>query len=318
MAGCSSAAVDDLSTVPLVALNMTVRKQLSLYLNPRTMVAADWTMVAEAMGFSYLEITNYQTVPNPTERVLNDWQACSTEASVGNLLSILEKVERKDVVEDLRPLMEEDVKKYHESLKKRAIRPLQVPEVDSCIPRTPERSGLTLEDDPDGSPELFDAFICYCKSDITFVHEMIRELEQTDYRLKLCVFDRNVLPGSCVWTITSELIERRGDNNASLLRFLFLDFSSYGFHCGDYVCRCKRMVVVISDEYIESDACDFQTKFALSLSPGARNKRLIPVVYKSMTKQFPRILSFLTACDYTNPYTKTWFWERLAKALSLP
>ncbi|XP_077364416.1 myeloid differentiation primary response protein MyD88 isoform X2 [Festucalex cinctus] len=290
MAGCSSAAVDDLSTVPLVALNMTVRKQLSLYLNPRTMVAADWTMVAEAMGFSYLEITNYQTVPNPTERVLNDWQACSTEASVGNLLSILEKVERKDVVEDLRPLMEEDVKKYHESLKKRAIRPLQVPEVDSCIPRTPERSGLTLEDDPDGSPELFDAFICYCKSDITFVHEMIRELEQTDYRLKLCVFDRNVLPGSCVWTITSELIER----------------------------RCKRMVVVISDEYIESDACDFQTKFALSLSPGARNKRLIPVVYKSMTKQFPRILSFLTACDYTNPYTKTWFWERLAKALSLP
>ncbi|XP_077410086.1 myeloid differentiation primary response protein MyD88 [Vanacampus margaritifer] len=291
MAGCSSAtAVDDLSTVPLVALNMTVRKQLSLYLNPRNMVAADWTMVAEAMGFSYLEITNYQTVPNPTERVLEDWQACSTEATVGHLLSILENVERKDVVEDLRPLMEEDVRKYKESLKKRAVRPLQVPEVDSCIPRTPERSGLTLGDDPEGSPELFDAFICYCKSDITFVHEMIRELEQTDHRLKLCVFDRNVLPGSCVWTITSELIEK----------------------------RCKRMVVVISDEYIESDACDFQTKFALSLSPGARNKRLIPVVYKSMTKQFPRILSFLTVCDYTNQYTKTWFWERLAKALSLP
>lgn len=36
----------------------------------------------------------------------------------------------------------------------------------------------------------------------------------------------------------------------------------------DFVCRCKRMVVVISDEYLDSDACDFQTKFALSLSPG--------------------------------------------------
>ncbi|XP_037135388.1 myeloid differentiation primary response protein MyD88 [Syngnathus acus] len=290
MAACCTTVVEDLSTVPLVALNMSVRRTLSLYLNPRTVVAADWTMVAEAMGFSYLEIINYQQVPNPTERLLVDWQACSSEASVGKLLSILEEVERNDVVEELRPLIDDDVRKYHESLKKRAVRPLQVPEVDSCIPRTPELSGLTLGDDPEGSPELFDAFICYCKSDIKFVHEMIRELEQTHYRLKLCVFDRNVLPGSCVWTITGELIEM----------------------------RCKRMVVVISDEYIESEACDFQTKFALSLSPGARNKRLIPVVYKSMTKEFPRILRFLTVCDYTNPYTQTWFWERLAKALSLP
>jgi len=28
------------------------------------------------------------------------------------------------------------------------------------------------------------------------------------------------------------------------------------------------MVVVISDDYLDSDACDFQTKFALSLCPG--------------------------------------------------
>lgn len=38
---------------------------------------------------------------------------------------------------------------------------------------------------------------------------MIQQLEQTDYKLKLCVFDRDVLPGSCVWSITSELIEKR-------------------------------------------------------------------------------------------------------------
>lgn len=40
---------------------------------------------------------------------------------------------------------------------------------------------------------------------------MIQELEQTEFKLKLCVFDRDVLPGSCVWTITSELIEKRCD-----------------------------------------------------------------------------------------------------------
>lgn len=281
----------DLWTVPLIALNVSVRKQLGLYLNPRNTVAPDWMAVAEAMGFTYLEIQNYEACRNPTKAVMENWQARCPDATVGKLLSILsDEVERKDIVEDLRPLIDEDVRKYLENLKKKAEPPLQVPEVDSCLPRTPERFGITLEDDPEGAPELFDAFICYCQSDFEFVHEMIRELEQTECKLKLCVFDRDVLPGSCVWTITSELIEK----------------------------RCKRMVVVVSDEYLDSDACDFQTKFALSLCPGARSKRLIPVKYKPMTKPFPSILRFLTICDYTKPLTQGWFWIRLAKALSLP
>nr|XP_020457941.1 myeloid differentiation primary response protein MyD88 [Monopterus albus] len=288
MAGTDSEV--DLWTIPLIALNVTVRKKLGLYLNPKNTVAADWMAVAEAMDFTYLEIKNYEAFENPTKRVLENWQAQSSDASVGKLLSILTEVERNDILEDLRPLIDEDVRKYLENVKKAAEPPVQVHEVDSCVPRTPERFGITREDDPNGAPELFDAFICYCESDFEFVHEMIRELEQTDYKLKLCVFDRDVLPGSCVWTITSELIEK----------------------------RCKRMVVVISDEYLESEACDFQTKFALSLCPGARNKRLIPVVYKTMTKPFPSILRFLTKCDYTRPCTQSWFWVRLAKALSLP
>lgn len=51
---------------------------------------------------------------------------------------------------------------------------------------------------------------------------------------------------------------------------------------------------------------------------GAHQKRLIPIKYKSMKKEFPSILRFITICDYTNPCTKSWFWTRLAKALSLP
>ena len=42
---------------------------------------------------------------------------------------------------------DEDVRRYRE---KAAERPLQVHLVDSCDPHTPERIGLTLEDDPDG------------------------------------------------------------------------------------------------------------------------------------------------------------------------
>ncbi|KAL1006252.1 hypothetical protein UPYG_G00069780 [Umbra pygmaea] len=278
----------DMWSIPLIALNMNVRKRLGLFLNPRNTVASDWMSVAENMGFSYLEIKNYEGCQNPTRKILDDWQSRCPEATVGKLLKLLEDSDRKDVVEDLRHLIDEDCRIY---LEKQKEPPVQVPEVTSCIPRTLERHAITLEDDPEGGkPELFDAFICYCQDDFDFVREMIEQLERTEHKLKLCVFERDVLPGSCVWTITSELIEK----------------------------RCKRMVVVISDEYLDSDACDFQTKFALSLSPGAQSKRLIPVKYKSMKKPFPSILRFLTVCDYTRPCTQSWFWVRLARALSLP
>ncbi|KAJ8276980.1 hypothetical protein GJAV_G00070070 [Gymnothorax javanicus] len=281
MAGCSDM---DYSSIPLIALNFSFRKELGLYLNPRNAVAGDWASLAEVMGFSYLEIRNYGQYDNPTARILEDWQSRCPTATVGTLLSMLEEAERKDVVTDLAPLIAKNCSEY---LKRQKESPVQVHEVDSV---TQEKHGLTTMDDPMGNmPEMFDAFICYCQSDIEFVHEMIRQLEQTDYKLKLCVFDRDVLPGTCVWTITSELIER----------------------------RCKKLVAVISDDYLDSEACDFQTKFALSLCPGAQKKRLIPVVYKPMKRPFPSILRFLTVCDYTRPCTQSWFWIRLAKALSL-
>uniref|UniRef100_P22366-2 Isoform 2 of Myeloid differentiation primary response protein MyD88 n=1 Tax=Mus musculus TaxID=10090 RepID=P22366-2 len=232
-------------SIPLVALNVGVRRRLSLFLNPRTPVAADWTLLAEEMGFEYLEIRELETRPDPTRSLLDAWQGRSG-ASVGRLLELLALLDREDILKELKSRIQ--------------------------------------------TPELFDAFICYCPNDIEFVQEMIRQLEQTDYRLKLCVSDRDVLPGTCVWSIASELIEK----------------------------RCRRMVVVVSDDYLQSKECDFQTKFALSLSPGVQQKRLIPIKYKAMKKDFPSILRFITICDYTNPCTKSWFWTRLAKALSLP
>ncbi|XP_001508351.3 myeloid differentiation primary response protein MyD88 [Ornithorhynchus anatinus] len=280
-----------LDRVPLVALNFKVRTRLSLYLNPQTPVAADWTALAEELDYEYLQIRHFQAQPDPTGCLLEDWGRHGRQATVGRFLALLAKLQRDDVLSDLGPSIEEDCQKFLLKQQEEAEKPVQVAAVDSSVPRTAELSGITTRDDPLGQlPELFDAFICYCPSDIQFVHEMIRQLEQTEFGLKLCVSDRDVLPGTCVWSITSELIEK----------------------------RCRRMVVVISDDYLQSNECDFQTKFALSLCPGARQKRLIPVKYKAMKRDFPSILRFITVCDYTNPCTKAWFWPRLAKALALP
>ncbi|XP_077124802.1 myeloid differentiation primary response protein MyD88 [Ranitomeya variabilis] len=276
MACESSSGEVDFSSVPLVALNFNTRHKLSLYLNPDTVVAAGWILLAEEMDFTYLEIKNFENARNPTLAVLEEWEKkCSQELAgqptVGRLLELLNKIERHDILTDLGPLIESDCKKY---LKKWSG--LQSPVQDTTVGSS------------DGHvPESFDAFICYCSKDIEFVQEMISRLEQTEHRLKLCVFDRDVLPGTCLWTITSELIEK----------------------------RCRKMVVIISDDYLDSSECDFQTKFALSLGPGARERRLIPVKYKPMKRPFPNILRFITVCDYTNPHIQAWFWDRLAKAL---
>lgn len=276
MACGSSLDEGAMSSIPLVALNYNTRNRLSLYLNPDTVVAAGWTLLAEEMDYGYLEIRNFERISNPTLAVLEDWEKKCSQASVGRLLELLRKIERHDILTDIAPLIESDCKKY---LKKQQSlpQPLQVATVDS--------SGGT--DSSGQVPETFDAFICYCPQDIKFVQEMISRLEQTEHRLKLCVFDRDVLPGTCLWSITSELIEN----------------------------RCRKMVVIISDDYLDSSECDFQTKFALSLGPGARERRLIPVKYKPMKRPFPSILRFITLCDYTNPHIQNWFWDRLAKAL---
>lgn len=278
-------------SLPLAALNVRVRRRLSLFLNVQTPVAADWKSLAEDMGFEYLEIRQLESRPDPTSSLLDAWQG-RPGASVGRLLELLATLDRQDILLELGPIIEEDCQKYIlKQQQQESEKPLQVPRVESSVLQTKELEGITTQDDPLGHvPELFDAFICYCPNDIEFVQEMIRQLEQTDYRLKLCVSDRDVLPGTCVWSIASELIEK----------------------------RCRRMVVVVSDDYLQSKECDFQTKFALSLSPGVQQKRLIPIKYKAMKKEFPSILRFITICDYTNPCTKSWFWTRLAKALSLP
>uniref|UniRef100_A0A4W3HTZ4 Myeloid differentiation primary response protein MyD88 n=1 Tax=Callorhinchus milii TaxID=7868 RepID=A0A4W3HTZ4_CALMI len=265
----------DYFSVPMVALNFHVRRRLALYLNPRSVVATDWTGLAEEMGFEYLEIRSYESQENPTGKLLQDWEV-KKPSSVGLLLQLLKRIQREDILEDVSPDIG-NARQLRRSL------PQQQPFTSGGRPEALIRVKGAM-------PELFDAFICYCQADIGFVHEMISQLEQSSSHLKLCVFDRDVLPGTCVWTIAGELIEK----------------------------RCRRMVAVISDDYLVSDECDFQTKFALSLCPGARDKRLIPVKYKPIKKEFPSILRHITLCDYTNPSTKSWFWNRLSRALSLP
>lgn len=92
----------DLHSVPMVALNYGVRRRLGLFLNPRAAAAADWTALAEALGCSFLEIRRLEGLPDPTATLLEEWPGrCPGGATVGQLLDVLRRLGRDDVLTDL-------------------------------------------------------------------------------------------------------------------------------------------------------------------------------------------------------------------------
>jgi hypothetical protein len=54
---------------------------------------------------------------------------------------------------------------------------------------------------------------------------------------------------------------------------------------------------VLSPEFMHDPMCDFFVKFAHSLSPGSRSKKLIPVLTERC--YIPQILRYITLVDHT-------------------
>jgi hypothetical protein len=155
-----------------------------------------------------------------------------------------------------------------------------------------ETKTASIEDIQTGKKTMYDAFICYTpedEHDRKFVRqEIIKQLEGKR-NLKLFIPGRDDIPGSAEYTITAYLIE----------------------------VRCHRVVILMSKKFLQSQACDFQVKFAHALAPGARSKKLIPIL-REKNIQIPRILRFLAVCDFTKSDMRDWVWDRLYAAIIAP
>lgn len=270
--------------------------------------------LAELAGFSYLAIRNLMRARSPTMELLDQWttQENVTNATVGELWNFLFVMERFDVLTDCKSNILNDCRIYEEQMEiereahRREIENRdQDPTVSNSDMSHDENMIVSIQDvynnDTGVSAEhysrgdastqaMFDAFVCYTQSpeDLMFVKRMITELEEKQ-GLKLFVPGRDDLPGGAMHVITAYLIE----------------------------VRCKRVVIVLSEAFLHSAICDFQVKFATALAPGARSKKLIPVI-RERSIRIPRILRFLSNCDFTREDMEAWAWERLAMAIKAP
>eukprot|EP00794_Sanderia_malayensis_P003310 gene3310-3795_t len=142
-----------------------------------------------------------------------------------------------------------------------------------------------LETSPSTMHERYDVFISFAEADIDFAKHVVKTLEAEKYNIKACISFRDFLPGAHTLEQIAEAIED----------------------------RCSKVIAILSSDYVNCEKCDHQAKVALSLSPGCRSKRLLPVLYKKC--DIPRIMKSIFYLDYTDEDLRDIFWDRLHKAI---
>uniref|UniRef100_T1J6F2 UBX domain-containing protein n=1 Tax=Strigamia maritima TaxID=126957 RepID=T1J6F2_STRMM len=96
--------------VPLTALTDEMRSILSEALNKPTVTVSsqnfmrNFNGLAELIGFQYSEIKKASNSEDPTDYLLTEWTKQSG-SSIGKLLELLNKIERYDILDDLKPLL---------------------------------------------------------------------------------------------------------------------------------------------------------------------------------------------------------------------
>lgn len=294
--------------LPINALRMSSRRKIANYLNLEGMlmmcrgekgeidIVNNYGGLAELANFSYHEIMNIGRQRSPTEELLEQWgNRDHRDATIGNLWQYLYMMERFDVLKDCRRTILNDCRIYEENIEMERDAALynleQDPTVSNSEMKVDETRFATVHDVIEGHKTYYDAFVCYTsedEEDRKFVRDIIKQLE-VKRGLKLFVPGRDDLPGAAQHAINAYLIE----------------------------VRCQRVLILISSAFLQSAVCDFQVKFAHALAPGARSKKLIPIVREKDTV-IPRILRFLAVCDFSKADMSDWVWTRLENAIKAP
>ncbi|CAL1287466.1 unnamed protein product [Larinioides sclopetarius] len=281
----------DFDTIPARVLNCSSRLLLGKLLNPEKKIlssdnyARDYRGLAEQMQFGFDDIRNFQRREDPTMKILEEWTVQPT-ATIGKLIQFLENMGRHDVIQDLQPRFENDAKVYLQQIEKSRESPLQVPEVTSCPSQSyqmNELNILTREDAFTGEPTYYDAYISYADEDIQFVYNLVQYLESNGF--KVFIRTRDLLAGHSEYETNMQLIQE----------------------------RCKRVLIVLTPNFINCPACEVQASFAASLGYTEKCRKIVPILLKPCN--IPTPLRFVSKIDFTKPGIQDWIWDTLKSSL---
>lgn len=258
----------DFAKMPIRALRTRTRTNLSMLMNPEQLLtsddghARDFRGLAELMGFSYTQIQNFKRSHDPFSAILESHLSlpAGKDASVEQLLLIIEQIGRFDIIDDITPYLREDLELFE---KKKQSSEFHAEE------QFDESKILTLNDILTGEETLFDAYVCYADPDLPFVHQIISRLNE--YGITLFIRERDLPAGVLQHDVLTQLMEK----------------------------RCRRVLLILSPAFLDCKECQHQTQIVTSLAVTQGMRKVIPVVYKSCDK-LPASLNMITKIDFTH------------------
>ncbi|CAG2164719.1 unnamed protein product [Oppiella nova] len=135
---------------------------------------------------------------------------------------------------------------------------------------------------------IYDAYVCYADKDIGFVEQLSQYLESPNVGLRLFIRDRDLCLGSWAYESFAQMVTS----------------------------QCRKVLIILSPDFLECPECDFQTAFTTGLAIEQRNRILIPIIHKRC--DLPPIIRMLTKIDMTRSLdTPDWTWNRLVNSIRI-
>ncbi|XP_055536182.1 myeloid differentiation primary response protein MyD88 [Wyeomyia smithii] len=286
----------DFNEVPLSALRQPTYQLLSALLNRKKIFKSeegywrDWRGMFQAIGLENHYISELENNANPTKRVLQLWQQMSDSiklsANLKELQNVLGFIDRWDVLDSSNKYLVDDAMLFlterHKTLCKKSK--LKLEEENNIDDYLGLDEDIITIDDTRSKKQIYDAFVLFADADVEFATKMIERLEER--HLKVCVKDRDLLAG-----ISFE--------HEAIIRLISE--------------RCRRLVIVISKEFLSSPLNEFFVTFAQALQIEQKKRKIIPCVYKRLL--LPPNLQFYFTLDYERSNKLYNFWDKLEDAI---
>lgn len=260
-------------------------------------LARDYRGLGELMEFSSNEIeTRFKRSYKPTESLIgayiNKNLNLNRVITVNDLLKMLEKLERYDIIDDLLPTLIDIVQLSLDS--RQSTNRIQN---GNILNETQDISNnrlilkdfseqLTI-DDVSSHRIMYDAFICFAPEDFDYAQELISLLEKHGKRIATAY---DLLAGHYEHDALVKLIDT----------------------------RCRKVLTILTPNFLRSKGCEFQTKFAseIAIKSSGPTPKIIPVLFEQCDDtQLPYMIRVISKIDMTNRVAHRWQIRKLLSSL---
>ncbi|XP_060874155.1 myeloid differentiation primary response protein MyD88-like [Metopolophium dirhodum] len=243
---CSTVS-EDFANTSISVLRMPTRELLSCMLNATKVIPSPEKLPRDWRGLCTL--LNY-TIPSgcdPTNPIGKIFQFCEAKTTIAHFTRCLERIDRYDVVEDTKELFVSDIIYFKEQCSLANPTPV--------VPNDFDINFITLDDINSSNNGLpltrYDAFLLYDNADMQSAAAVVEKLE-TDYKLKLCLKDRDLRPG------------------------VMFEYQSIIKLISD---RCNWLIIIVSNNFSNSPWNRFIVNYIQSLAIEKRLPKIIPCVF---------------------------------------